>query len=120
MAKIKMPVEYKGKPTEAVKDFSIGPMGDEREAAIQQLFREDAELKNNFFSDVQRLRKRAWNRIHEELDTEYTIHPGETIELPEDHAQYMLKQLKFLKRVEDEEEFEEIETDEEETNNEED
>lgn len=120
MTKIKMPVEYNGKPTEPITGFSVGPDGDERESAIRELFRNDPELKNNFFSDVKRLRDRANAQIHEELDTEYDLHPGETLELPEDHAQLMLDTYGFLERVEEEAEFEQVDTDEEETNNEED
>lgn len=96
--KIKCPLEYNGKPVQAIEGFSIGPDGIERDKLMAKLFDEDDRLRQLYEHEDQAFKDQARAQIREKLDTLYTIQPGETISLPEDHAEILLQTFGFLER----------------------
>lgn len=95
--KLHLPYEFNGKPTTPITNFSIGPMGMDRDIAKKKLFEEDPRLQLDYQSDSEVLRKRAQGVIKSKIDTLYNIEPGETIEAPANHAAYLIQTFPFLK-----------------------
>lgn len=94
--KLHLPYEFNGKPTSPIVGFSIGPMGPDREAAKKKLFDEDPRLHLDYISDSEFLRKRAQGVIRSRLDVVYNIEPGETVDVPANHAEKLREVFGFL------------------------
>lgn len=108
MAHIKCPKIYNGKPVDGIKGFSIGPDGSDRTKLINEILEEDdrsgkfgGKLRAKFNqTDEEEFRLEAAEVFKKELDTAYNIEPGQTVEVPDDHAEILTKNFGFLERVE--------------------
>lgn len=97
--KLHLPYEFNGKPTTPIVNFSIGPMGTDRDIAKKKLFEEDPRLQLDYQSDSEVLRKRAQTVIKSKIDTVYSFEPGDTLEVPAHHGEYLRQTFPFLQET---------------------
>lgn len=104
--KIKCPVTYKGKETSPIDGFTVGPDGMERQRLIEDILRKDEEkggkLRFMYMSGEMDAMLKVREVFVQKLDTVYHINPGDEIEVPDDHAEILLKTYGFLQRADEE------------------